>query len=255
MGQMESLICSTRWRFRVGYAFVTYVCSSQLFLLRWEITTNLSVNADNDRQVRLVEWVDKASFTRLNKLFEISASKRNHQVHLSDKNLLVRTKDPKPFIIPIFPRVAFSSLVPDEHFVLKDLPFYVVARLADSEARHAHLEQWEKKCQEGTLRQAPIINHLISSSTVRPPAKKKKGPVVQPIKRARTPPPASPSSSLASSSSPSSSLQRPTRNWRQGLSEWCLPLLVKRKKRKTWLQIWGLDLRRGNTRLVRIHRG
>ena len=156
--------------------------------------------------------MDKASFTWLNKLFEISASKQNHHVHLSDKNLLVLTKDPKPFIIPVFPRVAFLSLVPDEHFVLKDLPFYVVARLVDSEARHAHLEQWEKKCQEGTLRQAPIINHPVSSSTVRPPAKKKKGPIVQPIQRARTPPPASPSSSLASSSSPSSSLQRPTRN-------------------------------------------
>ncbi|RVW28597.1 hypothetical protein CK203_100868 [Vitis vinifera] len=35
-----------------------------------------------DRRDRLVEWVKKASFDRLNKLFEISSSERNHQVFL-----------------------------------------------------------------------------------------------------------------------------------------------------------------------------
>ncbi|RVW85303.1 hypothetical protein CK203_045597 [Vitis vinifera] len=50
------------------------------------------------------------------------------------------------------------SLIPNEHFVLKELPFYEIARLADSEAHQAHLEEREKKLQEITLRQAPIAS-------------------------------------------------------------------------------------------------
>ncbi|RVX06652.1 hypothetical protein CK203_029464 [Vitis vinifera] len=41
-----------------------------------------------ERWGRLVEWVEKAFFTRLNKLFEIDASEQNHKVLLLDKNLL-----------------------------------------------------------------------------------------------------------------------------------------------------------------------
>ena len=38
---------------------------------------------------RLVEWVEKASFDLLNKLFVISANERHHQTLLTDQNLLV----------------------------------------------------------------------------------------------------------------------------------------------------------------------
>ena len=89
---------------------------------------------------RLVEWVEKDSFTRLNKLLEIDETKQTYKVFFLDKNLLALIDNPKPFIMPVFPRLAPLSLVFGEHFVLKDLPFYEVARLADSEARQAHLE-------------------------------------------------------------------------------------------------------------------
>lgn len=78
--------------------------------------------------------MEKASVTWLNKLFEINVSEWNHKVLLLDKNLLALINDPKPFIIHVFPRVAPPSLVPGEHFVPKDLPFYKVAYLANSEA-------------------------------------------------------------------------------------------------------------------------
>lgn len=68
-----------------------------------------------------MEWMEKASFTRLNKLFKIDAFERNHKLLLSDKNLLMLIDDPKLFIIPVFPYVAPLSLVLGEHFVLKDL--------------------------------------------------------------------------------------------------------------------------------------
>ena len=67
------------------------------------------------------------------------------QGSFSDKNLLALIDNPKPFIMLVFPRLAPLSLVFGEHFVLKDLPFYEVARLVDSEARQAHLEEREIK--------------------------------------------------------------------------------------------------------------
>ncbi|KAL6342102.1 hypothetical protein AAG906_038582 [Vitis piasezkii] len=104
-----------------------------------------------ERRGHLVEWVDKASFTQLNKLFKINASKRAHKL----------------FIIPIFPRLALPSLVPGEHFVLKDLPFYEVTRLVDSEAYHAHLEEWEKKLPP------PVPVHLTIAAGITPESDEK----------------------------------------------------------------------------------
>ena len=84
-----------------------------------------------ERRRRLIEWVDKTSFTQLNKLFEIDASERAHKVLLSDKNLFALIDNPKSFIIPVFPHLASPSSVLGKHFVLKDFPFYEVARLAN----------------------------------------------------------------------------------------------------------------------------
>ena len=43
----------------------------------------------NKKRGRLVEWVKKASFDQLNRLFVIFASERHHQTLLTDHNLLV----------------------------------------------------------------------------------------------------------------------------------------------------------------------
>lgn len=92
-----------------------------------------------------MEWVKKASFDQLNKLFEISATERNHQVLLMDNNLLSVIMESKPFILPILPRLAPRSLVLGEHHVLKDLLCYEVVRATDSKECHNCLEQKEKK--------------------------------------------------------------------------------------------------------------
>ena len=146
----------------------------------------------------------KALFTCLNNLFEINTAERAYNVFLLDKNLQALIENPKPFIISVFPRLAPLSLEPNEHFLLKDFPFYEVARLANSEARQACLEEWEKKCQEGTLRQTLTTSHSTSSSVVCHLTQKKKF-VACLIQKARTPLPATPSSSSASSPSSSSS--------------------------------------------------
>ena len=75
--------------------------------------------------------MEKVSFARLNKLFEIDTVERAHNVLLSDKNLQALIKNLKSFIIPVFPRLASLSLVPGEHFMLKNLPFYEVCSFSE----------------------------------------------------------------------------------------------------------------------------
>ena len=89
--------------------------------------------------------MEKASFARLNKLFEIDAVEWAHNVLLSGKNLLALIENPKSFIIPVFPRLALPSLVPSEHFMLKDLPFYEVSCLVDFESCQARLEEGQNE--------------------------------------------------------------------------------------------------------------
>ncbi|RVW12048.1 hypothetical protein CK203_087280 [Vitis vinifera] len=111
--------------------------------------------ACTDKRGRVVEWVEKASFDRLNKLFEITAVERHHQTLLTARNLLAVVREPQAYVTNILPRKLPKKVVPGEHFVLKDLPFYKEARKADTQARRAFLNKWEERRQEGTLRRAP----------------------------------------------------------------------------------------------------
>ena len=54
--------------------------------------------------------------------------------------------------------------MPEEHFVLWDLPFYEKARKTDAKARQERLDQWEDRRQEGILRRAPDEKHHLPSS-------------------------------------------------------------------------------------------
>ena len=98
-------------------------------------TNKGSVCVSKKRRGHLVKWVEKSSFTRLNKLFEIDQVKQNHNMLLIEKNLKVILVHLKSFVIPIFSRLASMTLVSTKHFMLKDLSFYEVAQLADVEAR------------------------------------------------------------------------------------------------------------------------
>lgn len=64
-------------------------------------------------------------------------------------------------------------LVPDKHYVVKDLSFYLKVQTVDAKARQDWLAKRENKGNEGTLRQAPGGSHSTSSSTTHPPSKKK----------------------------------------------------------------------------------
>lgn len=93
---------------------------------------------------------------------------------LSARNLLAVVREPQPYVLNIISRQLLKIVVPREHIVLKDLPFYKKAREMDAKSRQERLDQWEEKRQEGTLRKAPSEKDYGSFPAVRPQAVKKK---------------------------------------------------------------------------------
>lgn len=89
--------------------------------------------------------MEKASFDRLNKLFEIAVGEKNCQTLLSTRNLRAVTQISQPYILNIILRRLPKKVVSGEHFVLKDLPFYTEAHKVDAQACQEHLNQREEK--------------------------------------------------------------------------------------------------------------
>ena len=121
-----------------------------------------------------MEWVEKTPFICLNKLFEITIDKMNHQTFRIARNLLAIIREPQPYVLPIILRRRPMVVVHGKHFVLKDLPFYEEAHEANAKARQEHLDQREEKRQEGTLRRAPGDKRLAPFPPASAPANKKK---------------------------------------------------------------------------------
>lgn len=96
------------------------------------LTFSILVGADKERKVRLVEWVEKASFNHLNKFFVITSNEKNHQTLLFVRNLLTIIQEPQPYILSIILRWLPKVVVPEEHHILKDLPFYKEAHKANA---------------------------------------------------------------------------------------------------------------------------
>lgn len=87
----------------------------------------------------MVEWVEKASFNWLNILFEIGASEKNNHTLFSVRNLLAVVWESQSYTLNILLRWLPKKVVAGEHFVIKDLPFYVKAQETDAQARQERL--------------------------------------------------------------------------------------------------------------------
>lgn len=98
-------------------------------------TSSVSVGANKERRDLLVEWVEKTSFVHLNKLFKITSNERNHQMFLPAQNLLAVIREPQPYVLHIILRRLPKVVVPEEHYVLNDLPFYEEACETNAKAR------------------------------------------------------------------------------------------------------------------------
>ncbi|RVW61606.1 hypothetical protein CK203_065409 [Vitis vinifera] len=81
----------------------------------------------------LVDWVEKASFDRLSKLFEIDAKERQCKTLLTARNLTAVVREPQEYVINILPRKMPNEVVLGEHYIVKDLPIYEASKEADAE--------------------------------------------------------------------------------------------------------------------------
>ena len=127
-----------RWSFRVSQFCGDCPAFVLLFLLLClldGLTPLVAYNAGPDKRGHVVEWVEKTSFARLNKLFEIAAAERHYETLLTARNLLVVVREPHAYIINILPRKLPKKVVSGVHYVLKDLPFYKEVKKADAEKR------------------------------------------------------------------------------------------------------------------------
>nr|CAN66182.1 hypothetical protein VITISV_025182 [Vitis vinifera] len=127
-----------------------------------------------ERRGHIVDWVEKASFACLNKLFEIDAKERCYKTLLTARNLMTVVRESQEYVVNILPRKMTKEVVPGEHYTVKDLPIYQESKEADAEKRRALLDNREKKKNEGTLRKAPGQKRGAASPTNKDPAKKRK---------------------------------------------------------------------------------
>ena len=67
---------------------------------------------------KLVNWVEKASFKKIQRLHEISEQERHHEILLTVKNLRELSRSPSPYIIPVIPSPLPAEIVEGEHYVI-----------------------------------------------------------------------------------------------------------------------------------------
>ena len=126
---IHSLVLPGKAAYGVCSAFILLYC---LGGLSFGLISLFADNAGPDKRGRVVEWVEKTSFARLNKLFEISVAERHHETLLIARNLLAVVREPQAYIINILPRKLPKKVVPGEHYILKDLPFYKEVQKANA---------------------------------------------------------------------------------------------------------------------------
>ncbi|RVW76677.1 hypothetical protein CK203_047519 [Vitis vinifera] len=123
----------------------------------------------------LVDWVEKASFACVCKLFEIDPKERAYKTLLSARNLIAVVRESQEYVINILPRkLAKDEIVPGEHYTVKELPLYQEAKEADAERRRKLLENRDQRKNEGTIRKAPGQKRGPDSPPNKTPAKRSK---------------------------------------------------------------------------------
>ena len=132
--------------------------------------TFLSLVADNagpDKRGHIADWVGKASFACLNKLFEIDASERHYGTLLTARNLMAVVRESQEYVVNILPRKLPKEVVPGEHYILKDLPFYKEVKEADAENAEHSLMIGRREKTRG------LCGRLLGRSATQPPLQAK----------------------------------------------------------------------------------
>ncbi|RVW47958.1 hypothetical protein CK203_096807 [Vitis vinifera] len=123
----------------------------------------------------LVDWVEKASFACVCKLFEIDPKERAYKTLLSARNLIAVVRESQEYVINILPRkLAKDEIVPGEHYTLKELPCTrKLKRLMVKDGESSWRIEIRKK-NEGTIRKAPGQKRGPNSPPKKTPVKRRK---------------------------------------------------------------------------------
>ncbi|KAL6319745.1 hypothetical protein AAG906_036802 [Vitis piasezkii] len=93
----------------------------------------------------LVDWVEKASFACVCKLYEINSKERSCKTLLTARNLVAVVKESQEYVVNILPRkIRREEVVPGEHYIVKDLSS-IEAKEADLAKAKLPEEQDKKK--------------------------------------------------------------------------------------------------------------
>ena len=69
----------------------------------------------------MVNWVEKASFKKIQRLLEISERELHHEILLTVKNIRELSRSPSPYIITVILRPFPVEMMEGEHYVIADL--------------------------------------------------------------------------------------------------------------------------------------
>ena len=105
------------WDLYVGAFLHIYPLYSRILLINMYIFFCVG----KSRRGRLVNWVEKSSFKKIQKLLEISERERHHEILLTARNLCDLSRSPSPYIIPVIPRPLPTEIVEGEHYIIVDL--------------------------------------------------------------------------------------------------------------------------------------
>ena len=115
--------------------------------------------------------VERASFTKIRRLLEISDQERHHEVLLNVKNLHDLRHHPLPYSVPIMPRLLPLEVVEGEHFVATNLLSLIPC--GSSPAREAESEATDRELVINTQSAQPSSTSEDSDPAPRLPSKLK----------------------------------------------------------------------------------
>ncbi|RVW99883.1 hypothetical protein CK203_029238 [Vitis vinifera] len=121
------------------FSLSTHILSLQL------VTRLPDSNKGKNKRGRLMEWVEKAYFAWLNKLFEISSFERNRQVLVTDKNLHAVVKEPNTWVELLAantkPKIGIELVVPPIAYEEEKEDMAVNLRVGFKERQHKRLSK------------------------------------------------------------------------------------------------------------------
>ena len=104
------------WDLYVGASLRVYRLRSRIYIYIY-----IYICIRKSRRGRLVNWVEKASFKKIQKLLEIFDQERHHEILLTARNLRELSRSPSPYIIPVIPRPLPTKIVNIEHYIIANL--------------------------------------------------------------------------------------------------------------------------------------